>query len=317
MAFDALAKICEDAARDLDQEIDGVRPLNTMIPKFIQFFHNPDPKLRVLAITATSQFIMLHSQSLMCVMEDYLAALFARATDEHSKVRQEVCRSLVLVLEARPDKLAPSIEAVIDYMIYCMQDENEQVALEACDFWMQFASLQDMNERLIPYLDRIVPALLRRMVYSEADLFMLGGDEDDAHIPDNEQDIRPRTSGRRLHHRDTTTDRDQQQTPDQHDMDDDDDDQDDDDEDEDLDDDEFYSEWTLRKCSAAALDVLSTTYSGQVVAVLLPLLNHNLFSDDWKERESGILALGAAAEGKVIFGYKWHIELIYFERWHG
>lgn len=305
MAFDALAKICEDAAPGLDQEIDGVRPLNTMIPKFIQFFHNPDPKLRVLAITATSQFIMLHSQSLMCVMEDYLAALFARATDEHSEVRQEVCRSLVLVLEARPDKLAPSIQAVIDYMIYCMQDENEQVALEACDFWIQFASLQDMHERLIPYLDRIVPALLRRMVYSEADLFMLGGDEDDAHIPDNEQDIRPRTSGRRLHHRDTT-DREQQQqqqTPEQHEMgDEDDDNDDDDDEDEDLEDDEFYSEWTLRKCSAAALDVLSTTYRGHVVAVLLPLLNHSLFSEDWKERESGILALGAAAEGKSSLG---------------
>ncbi|KAI9322269.1 Transportin-PC [Dichotomocladium elegans] len=288
MALDALAKICEDDARDLDQEFDGIRPLNTMIPKFIRFFYNPDPKLRVLAITATSQFVMLHSKSLMVNMENYIQALFARATDDQPEVRQEVCRSLVLILEARPDKLEPSIRGVIEYMIYCTEDENEQVALEACDFWIQFSSLEDIHDRLVPYLDRIVPALLRRMVYSETDLMLLDGDEDDAHIPDDEHEIRPRTSGKRRNvNKGETTEREHEEIEDEE----------EDDDDDDLDDDEFYSEWTLRKCSAAALDALSTAYGGQIVAVLLPQLNYNLFSSDWKERESGILALGAAAEG--------------------
>ncbi|KAI8146257.1 armadillo-type protein [Fennellomyces sp. T-0311] len=300
MAFDALAMICEDAARDLD----AMDELNLMIPKFIQFFYNPEPKLRAIAITATSQFIMLRSASLLKHMDLYLNALFSRATDESSRVRQEICRSLVMVLEASPEALAPYLDAVINYMIYCTHDENEQVALEACDFWIQFSNLDEMHERLLPYLPRIVPELLKRMVYSDTDLLMLGGDEDDAHIPDNEMDIRPRHS--RRHNRPASAPRDgDHESNDNHDAvdnsdnDDNDDNNtaDDDDDDEDYDDDEFYSEWTLRKCSAAALDVLSTTYKCHVVVVLLPLLNHNLFSEDWRERESGVLALGAAAEG--------------------
>ncbi|KAI9485129.1 armadillo-type protein [Zychaea mexicana] len=301
MAFDALAMICEDAARDLDQEMDGVRPLAFMIPKFIQFFYNPDAKLRATAITATSQFIMLQSESFLANMDTYLRGLFARATDESSRVRQEICRSLVMVLEANPEALTPYIDAVINYMIFCTRDENEQVALEACDFWIQFSNLDEMHERLLPYLPRIVPELLKRMVYSDTDLLMLGGDENDAHIPDNEMDIRPRHSRRHRgpmaasHHENNHDD--PVTTNDDDDNDNDNDEDDDDDDDEDFDDDEFYSEWTLRKCSAAALDVLSTTYNRHVVVVLLPLLNHNLFSQDWRERESGILALGAAAEG--------------------
>ncbi|ORY98161.1 armadillo-type protein [Syncephalastrum racemosum] len=307
MAFDALGKICEDAARDLDQEMDGIRPLNFMIPKFIEFFYNPDPRLRMQAIAATSQFVLLRSQSLMVNMQPYLQGLFARAGDENPGVRQEICRSLVMVLEARPDKLEPDLPAVIDYMIYSTQDENEQVALEACDFWIQFASVEEFADRLVPYLGKIVPALLRRMVYSDMDLLGLGGDEDDAHVPDNEHEIKPRfyrSKPRAATTHATSDAKDGEQEdgnapPAEDTLEDDDEEEEEDDDDGDLDDDEFYSEWTLRKCSAAALDVLSTTYTGHIVTHLLPLLNHNLFSQDWKERESGVLALGAAAEGAL------------------
>jgi hypothetical protein len=70
-----------------------------------------------------------------------------------------------------------------------------------------------------------------------------------------------------------------------------------DDDDEDQEDDEFFSEWTLRKFSATSLDALTSSFKAQVTDILLPLLNKALFSQDWKIVESGILALGAAAEG--------------------
>ncbi|KAG1244528.1 hypothetical protein G6F68_015415 [Rhizopus microsporus] len=69
-------------------------------------------------------------------------------------------------------------------------------------------------------------------------------------------------------------------------------------EEEDVEDDEFFSVWTLRKYSATSLEVLTTAFKSHVVHVLLPLLNTMSFcSQDWKVIESGILALGAAAEG--------------------
>jgi transportin-1 len=76
----------------------------------------------------------------------------------------------------------------------------------------------------------------------------------------------------------------------------------DDDEDYDLDDDELANEmsteWNLRKCAAAALDVLAVRFSGDLLNVLLGPLKDKLWSSDWLQRESGILALGAMAEGR-------------------
>ena len=57
--------------------------------------------------------------------------------------------------------------------------------------------------------------------------------------------------------------------------------------------------WNLRKCCAAALDVLATQFRHEILPDLLPLLKDRLFSDDWIQREAGILALGAIAEGCI------------------
>ncbi|XP_036829967.1 transportin-2 [Oncorhynchus mykiss] len=69
-----------------------------------------------------------------------------------------------------------------------------------------------------------------------------------------------------------------------------------DDEDDD-DDDDTLSDWNLRKCSAAALDVLANVFRDELLPHLLPLLKGLLFSPDWVTKESGILVLGAIAEG--------------------
>ena len=53
----------------------------------------------------------------------------------------------------------------------------------------------------------------------------------------------------------------------------------------------------MRKCSAATLDVLCTSFETEVIHILIPLLKGELESSDWLHRECGILALGAAAEG--------------------
>ena len=60
---------------------------------------------------------------------------------------------------------------------------------------------------------------------------------------------------------------------------------------------ETLSDWNLRKCSAAALDVLSNVFHHTLLPVLLPLLKESLFSQQWLVKESSILALGAISEG--------------------
>lgn len=51
------------------------------------------------------------------------------------------------------------------------------------------------------------------------------------------------------------------------------------------------------KCSAAALDVLANVFRDELLPRLLPLLKDLLFHPDWVIKESGILVLGAIAEG--------------------
>ncbi|KAI9313772.1 armadillo-type protein [Dichotomocladium elegans] len=299
-AFTTLQKICEDCSRDLDTVVQGIQPLEFMIPKFISFFNHPSDKLRLCAINSTSQFITLRSVPLMNNMDAFLAALFSRATDDNLDVRKAVCQALVSLLEMCPTVLFPHLPNIVNYMLFCTQSDDSDLALEACEFWLVFSEQDDLREQLQPFLPRVVPVLLKCMVYSELDLLTLGGEEDDAHVADSEQDIKPRFHKANLIEIERTNkddlDEGGKKKEKEEDEDDEEDEDYDDDDDDDFDDD-LYGDWTLRKCSAAALDVLCTAFEGEVINILMPLLKVELESSDWLHRECGILALGAAAEG--------------------
>ena len=123
------------------------------------------------------------------------------------------------------------------------QDQDEGVALEACEFWLSLAEQPICKEVLQPHLDRLVPVLVRGMKYSEIDIILLRGDvdENDENVPDREEDVKPRFHRSRTHHQGNNENMD-------------------DDDDDGLDDDSSLSDWNLRKCSAAALDVLANVF---------------------------------------------------------
>lgn len=254
-----------------------------MIPKFIEFFGHPDPKIRLNAITCTFHFIIPKTPALMNRMDAFLSGLFTRAIDDNLDVRTIVCQSLVSLLEVCPEVLFPHMPDLVRYMIFCTRSEDPDLALEACEFWLVFAEQDELRDQLRPYLPTVVPVLLKGMVYSEMDLMAMGGDEDDAHIEDDEQDIKPRF------HKSNEEKKKEEEY--------DDDEEEDEDDDYDYEDDDMYGDWNLRKCSAATLDVLCTSFQTEVIHILIPLLKGELESSDWLHRECGILALGAAAEG--------------------
>lgn len=340
--FSALQKICEDSPKDLESSLlNGVPVLNLMIPRIVSFFNHASTKVRASAITCINQFILSRSQALMLNIDVFVQALYERANDTAPPVRKQVCQALVMLLEVRPDKLVPSLPAVVEFMLYCTQDEDESVALEACEFWLAFAEQDELRDHLEPFLPkfvqrsvsvrwflflrifdlrvsssflasqffrflcfglgsaslRIIPVLLKGMVYTDDDVAALVGSEEDFSVPDSAQDLKPRFHKAKTHafeHVDGQSAPKQQSQPTDNDDDDIADSEEDDEEDED---DEAYQEWNLRKCSAAALDVLATVFGDDLLDVLLPLLQEKLGSGDWKEREAAVLALGAVAEG--------------------
>ncbi|KTG43331.1 hypothetical protein cypCar_00006704 [Cyprinus carpio] len=212
----------------------------------------------------------------------FFQCLFALATDEDSEVRKNVCRALVMLLEVRVDRLIPHMRSIVEYMLQRTQDPDENVALEACEFWLTLAEQPICKDVLSGHLAQLVPVLVNGMKYSEIDIILLKGDvEEDEAVPDNEQDIKPR-----FHKSRTVTLRhegDEGEEGEESDEDDD-------------DDDDSLSDWNLRKCSAAALDVLANVFRDELLPHLLPVLKELLFHPEWVVKESGILVLGAIAE---------------------
>jgi len=297
-----LEKACEDYPRKLDVEINGIRPLDYMIPKFLSLSEHPSAKIRSHAVACLSFFVPANCQSLLVHIDNFIACLFKRASDEDPAVRRHVCQALVLLLAAKPEKLMPEMANVAEYMLYSTKDKNENVALEACEFWLTFAEDVDLAPYLHPLLGKVAPVLLDCMIYGEDDLLWLEGDAEDADVPDKDTDVKPRHYGGKTHGLERDMNGDASVQPktrlgaygeEIYDS--------DEEEDYDLDDDEFAdemsTEWNLRKCAAAALDVLAVRFGGDLLNVLLEPLKNKLWSSEWLERESAILALGAMAEG--------------------
>ncbi|XP_017783866.1 PREDICTED: transportin-1 isoform X2 [Nicrophorus vespilloides] len=289
-AFGALQKICEDSAETLDADVNS-RPLNILIPKFLHFFSHSSSKIRSYAIGCVNQFIIQRSQALMIHIDSFLTNLFLVATDDDPEVRKNVCRALVMLLEVRMDRLVPNMSEIIEYMLLRTQDHDDGVALEACEFWLSLAEQPICRDVLHGHLNRLVPILVKGMKYSEIDIILLKGDvEEDESVPDKEEDIRPRFHKSKTHTIKATncnsgTENGMDQSEEE------------DDEFFDGDDEGSLSDWNLRKCSAAALDVLANVFKEDLLPILIPILKETLFHSEWDIKESGILALGAIAEG--------------------
>lgn len=279
-AFSALRKICEDHSERLDAA-DLNRPLNIMIPKLMHYFSHNDPKIRSHAVACINQFIINRSQAIMVYIDTFIERLFNLSSDEDHEVRKNVCHGLVMLLDVRMDRLLPHMAQIIEYMLIRTQDTDEGVALEASEFWLSLAEQNVCKDVLTPYLGQLAPILVRGMRYSELDIVLLKGNEEvDDMIPDREDEIRPRFHKSRTVKADTQSE-----------------DAEEDDLDDLLDDDTSLSEWNLRKCSAAALDVLANVFREDCLPIVLPILKDTLFHQEWVIKESGVLALGAIAEG--------------------
>ena len=298
-ALSALNKICEDSPDKLAKDVTS-QPLHFLVPKFLTFFGHSQPLFRKYGVGCINHFVLLMPPALVQHMDQYLQGLFALATDPSPDVRCSVCQALVMLLDANLEKLAPHIPAVVQYMLGATADPDATVALEACEFWPAICETPIAQEALVGVLPQLIPVLLKGMVYSEEDIIFFDTDENNEAQPDRAEDVKPRFHKARVvagSGSGSGSGEDAGAAGAAGAAEDGDDDDDDDYDDDDDDDDDDVSEWNLRKCSASGLDVLAGTFREQVLPTLLPMLQERLASPQWEVRESGILALGAIAEG--------------------
>ncbi|PHT97847.1 Transportin-1 [Capsicum chinense] len=274
-AMDALSKICEDVPQLLDSDISGLseRPITVFLPRFLQLFQSPQASLRKLSLSSVNQYIMLMPKVLHLSMDKYLQGLFLLANDPAPEVRKLVCAAFVQLIEVRPAILEPHLRNVLEYILQVNKDPDEEVALEACEFWSAYCDAQLPRENLREFLPRLIPVLLSNMVYADDDESLLEAEEDGS-LPDRDQDIKPRFHSSRFHGSEDGED----------------------------DDEDIVNVWNLRKCSAAALDILSNVFGDDILPTLMPIVQSKLSTTNdeaWKEREAAVLVLGAIAEGCI------------------
>lgn len=183
---------------------------------------------------------------------------------------------------------------VSQFMLRATADADEEVALEACEFWLVFSTLDEstctpeMIAAVESVLPQLLPTLVKSMVYSEEskeDLLEQNA-ADELEVEDRDQDIAP------VFHRSKTKGGGRKDDGGESDGEEDD---DDDEEDDGMDDER---EWTVRTCAAASLDGLAAAMpSTSILPILLPILQECLVHADPWVREAGILALGALETG--------------------
>jgi transportin-1 len=303
-AMAALAKVCEDNKKLLDRDYQGQRPLSVLIPKLIDFTKSPNTKVRTLALTSLNVFIPHKSQALLVNLDRLLLSLFELADDPSPDVRRQICRAFVQIVEIRPDKIQPHIKDLVDYIIAQQRKvDEEELACDAAEFWLSVGEHNALWKSLEPYLNKIIPVLLDSMVYSEDDIAMLEGGDDDFDKEDRAEDIKPafaKVKGARTAvNGETDLSQNGAAYEKLNSFEDDDLDEGEIEESDDEDDEDGNPEdrWNLRKCSAAALDVFANDFKGLIFKEILPYLMTNLKHEDWPHREAAVLALGAVAEG--------------------
>ncbi|PFH55432.1 hypothetical protein XA68_18337 [Ophiocordyceps unilateralis] len=304
-AMSAMAKICEDNAKMLIREVNGQRPLNIVLPHLIAATKSSLPRVRVGALTAINVFTPRESQAMLNVIDDLLQHLFVLSSDQDCDVRRQVCRAFVHLVETRPDKLQPHIGGLVDYIISQQQCDEEDLACEAAEFWLAVGEHENLWRALQPFLGKIIPVLLECMVYGAEEMALLGGVSDDEDEEDREEDIKPAFAKKNLARAangegsapaDLSKNGDAYQKLN---------DMDEGIEEGEVSDDDFDDgddanpdeRWTVRKCSAAALDVFARDFRGAVFEAIFPYLSQNLKHEKWSYREAAVLALGAVAEG--------------------
>uniref|UniRef100_A0A915KY87 Transportin-1 n=1 Tax=Romanomermis culicivorax TaxID=13658 RepID=A0A915KY87_ROMCU len=267
-ALSAMQKICEDSP-DLLASEEERRPVDILLPKF----------LTSIALNCINCFILCRSEVLTSFIDPFLEHLFQLANDSDPEVQRQLCRSLTLLLDCYMEKLTPHLNNIVEFMIMRTQDSDENTALEACEFWLALAEQPTVcKEALQPHVSKLIPILIKSMKYSDMDILVLKGDvEEDDMVPDKQEDIRPRFHKSKTHQQRHSTDE------------------------------VSLSKLALQfrnymcfgfgKCSAASLDILSNIFSSDILPTLLPILKETLLHSDWAVKESGILALGAIAEG--------------------
>lgn len=270
-ALDALFKIFEEVPEILGANASASTSdqiVGMLVPRILNLFTSQHAPIKVQAISIMNALMGGPSTEALpaTIGTLYCEGLFGLARDPCAEVRRCVCSGIILLLRLQPEAIVAEFNSIVEYMLQSCQDEDEALALEACEFWSALCDSKVDPQLLRPYLGRLAPQLLSGMAYEEFDDEVIDTEAAEAGVPsakEQDSDVKP------FHHRHSDGNSTGKES----------------------------GLWNLRKCSAAALDVLSSFFGDELLPLVTPTVRLRLADDNWRARESAVLALGAISDG--------------------
>ena len=314
-ALNCVQQVCEDSpALWTMPSAQGTAPLAELLPRLLRVIEGGAGALSTevlaqrYALGALNEMIAHgsgHAQSpaadvMAAHHEAYLRGVVGLRQSPDSEVRGLVSAGLTQLVTLAPHVLEPHMSDVIEIMLLASQDGDESVALESSEFWAAFCEAEVESAVLWRVAPRLVPVLLKNMAYADDDDDLIAAEAEEAgtgRTGNEASELKPFHAGGRAKGFGEAGAQGAGGMPDmpgwgdgtdggEH-------------EEFEGSDDDFdgIGEWNLRKSSASSLDVLSTTFRGQLLPLLMPALEARMADPDWRAQEACILTLGAIAEG--------------------
>lgn len=278
-AIMTISSIVEDHVEILDALGLAEPVINAIVP----YITHPSPSVRehtTIAISVLMEQAGLNMEgSVFAVLGGCIASvvqllLEAIGNGPGNKETQFILRSLVLSLVFY-EQLGHLFNQIGEIMLTATeQATDEEIRKEAVEFWRAVLYFPNFSDAARPLMGRILPIILRCMIYSDMELGMMGAKECDWDVEDKIDDVKPRAYEGRSH----KTKRD-------------------DEENEDEDGDEEVDQYNLRRVAALTLDDIAEHYGDEILDAALGVVSEMLASGDWKVIEAGVLAIGAVADG--------------------
>lgn len=304
-SLETFKKIAQDELEPQIWEIDEGAPDSRQLSQFIQFSLDTFlPLLTTLFATpGVHPDLYLEALNILEVYNDRHAFAPGEFANKYfdwfwrllgeaggrpdSKTRLVVLKAMCTVLEYNSDAVICYAEIILKLVLEGCTDPSDDVRLVALGFWPEFLKESSSRPLISNILTTLVPILVDQCVYTSMDYAQLDPsqlEDDNANVPDAQQELQPRFYQGQHGGRSEG-------------------------EGEDGDDDEddagaasaWGNVWTVRKAAALALDSTAVVFPQETLPICLPLIEVRLQSTtSWELQESGVLALGAITKGCLV-----------------
>ncbi|KAI0074532.1 ARM repeat-containing protein [Panus rudis PR-1116 ss-1] len=219
--------------------------------------------IRVNSLATLTYLISNDTYLLLPYIDNFITALLRHHANSDTSLKNLVAQAFASLLSSKRylEMLLPYVATRVgEIMLSYLKEDSPVIVLQSMRFWLNLVQSTAVDFRLISFLPRLIPLLLRAMTFDRTKLWLYDSPEH----PQKSFDCTPDDS--------TTNDADYCNLPQ-----------------------DALNRWCVRKSAADLLDCLAQNHCTDISKITIDTLTDKLASDDWLQRELATLLAGAMA----------------------